>query len=60
MHQVPMKHNSLGRLNKKLKRRSRLATLFSIPKNGLHFIIILLSEQDKEWKNAKIYLTMKP
>ena len=52
--------NGLERLNKELKRRTRVATLFHNPNSCLRLISALLSEQDEEWMNAKIYLTMKP
>ena len=52
--------NGLERLNKELKRRTRVATLFPNPDSCLRLISALLSEQDEEWMTAKIYLTMKP
>ncbi len=52
--------NGLERLNKELKRRTRVATLFPNPDSCLRLISALLAEQDEEWMTAKIYLTMKP
>ena len=51
--------NGLERLNKELKRRTRVATLFPNPDSCLRLISALLSEQDEEWMTAKIYLSMK-
>ncbi len=60
-HRVRMRTtNGLERLNKELKRRTRVATLFPNPDSCLRLISALLSEQDEEWMAAKIYLTMKP
>ncbi len=52
--------NGLERLNKELKRRTRVATLFPNPDSCLRLISALLAEQDEEWMTTKIYLTMKP
>ena len=51
--------NGLERLNKELKRRTRVATLFPNTASCLRLISALLAEQDEEWMTAKIYLTMK-
>jgi len=51
--------NGLERLNKELKRRTRVATLLPNPDNCLRLVSALLAEQDEEWLTAKIYLTMK-
>ena len=52
--------NGLERLNKELKRRTRVATLFPNLASCLRLVSALLAEQDEEWLTAKIYLTMKP
>ena len=52
--------NGLERLNKELKRRTRVATLFPNPDSCLRLVSALLAEQDEEWMTAKIYLNMKP
>jgi putative transposase len=52
--------NGLERLNKELKRRTRVATLFPNLESCLRLISALLAEQDEEWMTAKIYLTMNP
>ena len=60
-HRVRMRTtNGLERLNKELKRRTRVATLFPNPASCLRLISALLAEQDEEWMTAKIYLSMKP
>ena len=60
-HRVRMRTtNGLERLNKELKRRTRVATLFPNPDSCLRLVSALLAEQDEEWLTAKIYLTMKP
>lgn len=60
-HRVRMRTtNGLERLNKELKRRTRVATLFPNPDSCLRLVSALLAEQDEEWLTAKIYLNMKP
>jgi putative transposase len=60
-HRVRMRTtNGLERLNKELKRRTRVATLFPNLESCLRLISALLAEQDEEWMTAKIYLTMNP
>ena len=58
-HRVRMRTtNGLERLNKEIKRRTRVACLFPNPESCLRLVSALLSEQDDEWLGAKIYLTM--
>ena len=60
-HRVRMRTtNGLERLNKELKRRTRVATLFPNSASCLRLVSALLAEQDEEWMTAKIYLSMKP
>ena len=60
-HRIRMRTtNGLERLNKELKRRTRVATLFPNSASCLRLISAMLAEQDGEWMTAKIYLTMKP
>ena len=60
-HRVRMRTtNGLERLNKELKRRTRVATLFPNPPSCQRLVSALLAEQDEEWMSAKIYLNMKP
>ncbi|WP_396433349.1 IS256 family transposase [Limnohabitans sp.] len=60
-HRVRMRTtNGLERLNKELKRRTRVATLFPNPQSCERLVSALLAEQDEEWMSGKIYLNMKP
>jgi len=60
-HRVRMRTtNGLERLNKALKRRTRVATLIPSTNSCLRPVSALLAEQDGQWITAKIYLTMKP
>jgi transposase-like protein len=60
-HRVRMRTaNGLERLNKELKRRTRVATLIPSTNSCLRPVSALLAEQDGQWIAAKIYLTMKP
>ncbi len=51
--------NGLERLNKEIKWRTRVATLFPNSESCLRLVSALLAEQDEEWLSGKIYLTMK-
>ena len=51
--------NSLERLNKEIKRRTRVATLFPNEKSLERLVTALLSEISDEWETGNIYLTMK-
>ena len=60
-HRVRMRTtNALERLNKEIKRRTRVATLFPNSASCLRLVSAILAEQDEEWMTAKIYLNMKP
>lgn len=60
-HQVRMRTtNSVEWLNKEIKRRTRVATLFPNIQSCLRLVSAILAEQDEEWLTAKIYLNMKP
>ena len=52
--------NWVKRLNKEIKRRTRVATLFPNSASYLRLVSAILAEQDEEWMTAKIYLTMNP
>jgi putative transposase len=51
--------NSLERLNKEIKRRTRVATLFPNEKSLERLVTALLSEISDEWETGKTYLAMK-
>ena len=50
--------NLLERLNKEIKRRTRVATLFPNPAALLRLVSAVLMEIDEEWRTEKRYLTM--
>lgn len=63
---LPEKHrkklrttNSLERLNKEIKRRTRVATLFPNEKSLERLVTALLSEISDEWETGKVYLSME-
>ena len=51
--------NSLERLNKEIKRRPRVATLFPNEKSLERLVTALLSEVSDEWETGNIYLNMQ-
>ena len=52
--------NGLERINRELKRRTRVASIFPNPPSCLRLVSALLAECDEEWMSGKIYLNMKP
>ena len=52
--------NGLERINRELKRRTRVASIFPNPPSCLRLVSALLAECDEEWMTGKIYLNMKP
>jgi transposase-like protein len=48
----------LERLNKELKRRTQVATLFPKKASCTRLVSAMLAEQVEEWMTAKIYLNM--
>ncbi|MEN6534719.1 MAG: IS256 family transposase [Bryobacteraceae bacterium] len=52
--------NLLERINKEIKRRTRVATLFPNEASLLRLASAVLAEIDEEWQSAKVYLTMEP
>jgi putative transposase len=60
-HRVRMRTtNGLERINREIKRRTRVATLFPNSASCLRLVSAILAEQDEEWMSSKIYLNMKP
>ncbi len=51
--------NVLERLNKEIKRRTRVATLFPNEASLLRLVSAVLMEISEEWETEKIYLTME-
>ena len=59
-HRMRMRTTSgVERLNKEIKRRTRVATLFPNSASCRRLVSAIRAEQDGEWMTAKIYLTMK-
>ena len=52
--------NGLERINRELKRRTRVVSMFPNTASCLRLVSALLTEFDEEWMSGKIYLTMKP
>lgn len=51
--------NGLERINREIKRRTRVASIFPNAASCLRLISALLAESDEEWLEGKIYLNMK-
>ncbi|HWT79075.1 MAG TPA: IS256 family transposase [Candidatus Methylomirabilis sp.] len=51
--------NMLERLNKEIKRRTRVATLFPNEASLLRLASAVLIEIDQEWQTGKVYLTVE-
>ena len=49
--------NGLERVNKELKRRTRVATLFPNEESLLRLVSALLMETSEEWETGRSYLT---
>jgi putative transposase len=52
--------NMLERLNRELKRRTRVATLFPNEASALRLVTAVLAEISEEWETGRLYLTMEP
>lgn len=51
--------NGLERINREIRRRTRVASIFPNTASCLRLVSALLSECDEEWMTAKIYLNLK-
>lgn len=51
--------NGLERLNKEIKRRTRVATLFPNEVSLLRLVSAVLMEISEEWETGKVYLLME-
>jgi len=51
--------NGLERINRELKRRTRVASIFPNTASCLRLVSALLAEFDEEWMTGKIYLNLK-
>ncbi len=63
---LPTKHqkrmrtsNGIERLNKEIKRRTRVATLFPNEESLLRLVSAVLSEISEEWETGKVYISME-
>ena len=52
--------NGLERINRELRRRTRVASIFPNPDSCLRLVSALLAELDDEWLTGKVYLTLNP
>lgn len=48
--------NGLERINRELRRRTRVASIFPNPNSCLRLVSALLAELDDEWMTGKVYL----
>ena len=51
--------NGLEPINREIKRRTRVASIFPNPPSCLRLVSALLAETDENWLEGKIYLNMK-
>jgi len=51
--------NTLERLSREIKRRTRVATLFPNEASLLRLVSALLAETSEQWETTKVYLTME-
>ena len=52
--------NGLERINREIKRRTRVASIFPNTASCLRLVSALLAECDEEWMTSKIYLNLQP
>jgi putative transposase len=58
-HQMRMRtSNAIERVNQELKRRTRVASIFSNEAYLLRLVTALLCGQSDEWASSKVYLSM--
>ncbi|GAB4302152.1 MAG: hypothetical protein Fur0034_16650 [Desulfuromonadia bacterium] len=50
----------LTRINRELRRRTRVASIFPNPDSCLRLVSALLAELDDEWMTGKICLNLNP
>ena len=51
--------NSLERINKEIKRRTRVATLFPNEQSALRLVTAVLMEISEDWETNRTYLSME-
>ena len=52
--------NGLERINREIKRRTRVVSIFPNTASCLRLVSALLAECDEEWMTGKIYLNLQP
>ena len=52
--------NGLERVNREIKRRTRVAAIFPNEASLLRLVSALLAETSDDWESSKIYLNMTP
>jgi transposase-like protein len=52
--------NGLERINRELRRRTRVASIFPNLHSCLRLLSAMLAELDDEWMTGKVYLTLNP
>ncbi len=52
--------NGLERINRELRRRTRVASIFPNMDSCLRLVSALLAELDDEWMTGKVYLNLNP
>ena len=55
----PRTTNGLERINRELKRRTRVASIFPNAASCLRLVSALLAECDEEWMSGKMYINLK-
>ena len=53
------RHRRTERLNRELKRRTRVASLFPNEASALRLASAVLAETSEEWETGRIYLSME-
>ena len=51
--------NGLERINREIKRRTRVASIFPNTASCLRLVSALLAECDEEWMSGKMYINLK-
>ena len=51
--------NGLERINREIKRRTRVASIFPNTASCLRLVSALLAECDEEWMTGKVYINLK-
>lgn len=52
--------HGLERINRELRRRTQVASIFPNPESCLRLVCVLLAELDDEWLTGRVYLNLNP